>query len=147
MSVVHTNFENKLNEMNIPFESKEIENGHMLYRLRFRITKTKALIVEIIVQDNDKDYCDAQIVYRHVHILTDRSRETDAYQLLNQLNEMKTGYYSLFLAGDGEIFLRSLLRVGEDVEPLYQTLVMGSSISRVIQQELENALGESGQAM
>lgn len=147
MSVIHTNFENKLNEMKIPFNKKEIENGHVLYRFNFRLTTERALVVEVIIQSSKEAYADAQIIYRHVHLLTDRSKEATAYELINSLNEMKTGYYSLFLAGDGEIFLRNLLRVGEDAMPLYQTLVMGSGIAKGLQTDLVNALGESGKAM
>ncbi|XJS09705.1 hypothetical protein ACF3NG_06025 [Aerococcaceae bacterium WGS1372] len=144
MSKIQTNFENKLNEVKIPFNKTEIESGHSLYRFSFRLSTERALIVEVIIQNTQDKYADAQIIYRHVHLLTDRSKESDAYELLNELNEMKTGYYSLFLAGDGEIFLRTLLRTGEDAEPLYQTLVMGSGIAKGLQDELTNVLGESG---
>ena len=147
MSVIHTNFESKLNEMNIQFNKKEIENGHILYRFNFRLTTERALVVEVIIQASKDNYADAQIIYRHVHLLTDRSKEADAYELLNSLNEMKTGYYSLYLAGDGEVFLKTLLRTGEDAEPLYQTLVMGSGIAKGLQKDLVNVLGESGKAM
>lgn len=143
MSIIHTNFEEKLNTMNIPFQKKEIENGHQLYRMKFRLTTERALIVELIIQASDSNYADAQIIYRHVHLLADRAKEDSAYKLLNSLNEMKTGYYSLFLAGDGEVFLRSLLRVGEDPEPLYQTMIMGSGIAKGLQADLTTNLGES----
>lgn len=144
MSLIHTNFENKLNEVKIPFNKKEIENGHLLYRFSFRLSKERALVVEVIIQNGQDKYADAQIIYRHVHLLTDRSKEATAYELLNNLNEMKTGYYSLYLAGDGEIFLRTLIRTGEDAEPLYQTLVMGSGIAKGLQEDLTKVLGESG---
>lgn len=144
MSLIHTNFENKLNEVKIPFNIKEIENGHVLYRFSFRLSKERTLVVEVIIQNGQDKYADAQIIYRHVHLLTDRSKEATAYELLNNLNEMKTGYYSLYLAGDGEIFLRTLIRTGEDAEPLYQTLVMGSGIAKGLQEDLTKVLGESG---
>lgn len=147
MSVIHTNFENKLNEMNIPFNKKEIEKGHALYRLTFRLTTERALVVEIIVQNSEEAYVDAQIIYRHVHVLTDRSKEEIAYETINRLNEMKSGYYALYLAGDGEIFLKTLLRVGSDIEPLYQTMIMGSQIAKGMQDDLVTALGESGKSM
>ena len=144
MSKIHENFEAKLNEMNVPFNSKEIENGHKLYRVTFRLTTTRNLVVEIIIQNSESDYADAQVIYRHVHLLTDRSKESDALELINQLNEMRTGYYNLYLAGDGEIFLRSLMRIGEDIEPLYQTMIMGSQIAKSLQDDLVGTLGESG---
>lgn len=144
MSVIQTNLENKLNEVKIPYNKTEIENGHTLYRFSFRLSTKRALVVEVIIQNSKDKYVDAQIIYRHVHLLTDRSKEAAAYELLNQLNEMKTGYYNLYLAGDGEIFLRTLVRTGQDAEPIYQTLVMGSGIAKGLQAELTKVLGESG---
>lgn len=143
MSVIQTNFENKLNDTNIPFNKKEIENGHALYRLTFRLTTTRALVVEVIIQQSEESYVDGQIIYRNVHILNDPRKEATAYETINRLNEMKTGYYSLFLAGDGEIFLKNLIRVGEDIEPLYQTMIMGSQIAKGLQKDLTDALGET----
>lgn len=143
MSVIQTNLENKLNEVKVPFNKTEIENGHTLYRFSFRLTTERALVVEVIIQNSKDKYVDAQIIYRHVHLLTDRSKEAVAYELINSLNEMKTGYYNLYLAGDGEIFLRTLVRTGEDPEPIYQTLVMGSGIAKGLQAELTKVLGES----
>lgn len=147
MALIHTNFEEKLNTMNIPFSKKEIENGHQLYRMKFRLTTERALIVEVIIQASETEYADAQVIYRHVHLLADRAKEAKAFELLNSLNEMKTGYYSLFLAGDGEIFLKTLVRTGEDPEPLYQTMIMGSGIAKGLQADLINTLGESASAI
>src|SRR5699024_12517508 len=113
MSVIHTNFESKLNEMNIPFNKKEIENGHILYRFNFRLTTEHAHVVEVIIQASKDNYADAQIIYSHVHLLNDRSKEADAYELLNLLNEIKTGCYRLYLAGDVLVFCTTLLRTGE----------------------------------
>lgn len=67
---------------------------------------------------SDTDYVDAQIVY-HVHSLADRAKEAEALDLINELNEMKSGYYNFYLAGDGEIFLRTLMRLGPDLLTLY----------------------------
>ncbi|EKB57763.1 hypothetical protein [Falseniella ignava] len=144
MSIIHEHFEEKLNELDIPFNSMEIEEGHRLYRVTYRLTKERVLVAEIIIQEADMPYVDSQIIFRHVHLLTERSKEATALTTINQLNEMKTGYYALHLAGDGEIFLRTLMRVGEDIEPLYQTLVMGSQIAKGLQKDLIANLGESG---
>ena len=99
--------------------------------------------MEVIIQDNDKKYFDAQIIYRNVHRLNDPGKEDEALELINELNGMRTGYYSLFLAGDGEIYLRSLMRTGQDPYPLYETLVVGSGISRTLQPLMQEKLGES----
>ncbi|UUX34108.1 hypothetical protein [Fundicoccus culcitae] len=135
------NFEAILTEKKLPSNYREIENGHHLYRFQFRVTKTTALVVEVIIQNTDKPSSDAQIIFRNIHSVMDYNKRGEALELINELNEMKTGYYSLFLAGDGEIFLRSLLRMTEDATPLYETIVFGSGISRNLKVELDKVLG------
>lgn len=143
MSQFKQSFEALLKEKNLPFNYKEIENGHHLYRFQFRVQKSRVLIVEVIIQNTTNAYSDAQVIYRHVHMLNDYNKRAEALELMNELNEMRTGYYSLYLGGDGEMFLRSLLRIGEDPQPLYETLVYGSSIARTLQPVLTETLGES----
>ncbi|MGO4927385.1 hypothetical protein ACTQ5J_02130 [Fundicoccus sp. Sow4_F4] len=143
MSQFKQEFEALLNEKKLPSSYKEIENGHHLYRFQFRVTKETALIVEVIIQNTDKSYSDAQIIYRHIHMLRDYNARGKALEVINDLNEMKTGYYGLFLAGDGEVFLRSLLRIGTDPRPLYDTIVLGSAIAKGLQPQLVAELGES----
>ena len=58
---------------------------------------------------------------------------------------MKTGYYTLHLAMDGEIFLRNIIRVGEDVTPLYETVVYGARIARGLIPALVEKLGKSSE--
>lgn len=142
MSKISENFETLLTEKQIPLQHQTIEDGHHLYRVAFQIQKSRLINVEIIIQESDEDYVDGQIIYRHVHQLDDRAKEGKALSLVNELNEMRTGYYNLYLAGDGELFLRNLMRVGEDVEPFYQTLVIGSGIIRAMLPDVEAVLGE-----
>lgn len=144
VSKIKLAFEALLKEKQIPATYKEIEGGHHLYRLQFRATKTKVLVVEIILQNGEQAYVDCQVIYRHIHLLKDYHKRSEALDLINELNEMKSGYYALHLAMDGEIFLRTLMRVGEDVTPLYETIVFGSSIGKRLMPELTEKLGESG---
>lgn len=143
MSQFKEKFDALLEEKKLPAKYQTIPAGHHLYRFQFRVTKERILIVEVIIQDNDKKYFDAQIIYRNVHRLNDPGKEDEALELINELNGMRTGYYSLFLAGDGEIYLRSLMRTGQDPYPLYETLVVGSGISRTLQPLMQEKLGES----
>lgn len=143
MANIKESFEMLLKEKNLPINYLEIEGGHHLYRLQFRATKSRDLAVEIILQNSDNQSVDVQVIYRNLHGLKDYHKRHDALELINELNEMKTGYYCLHLALDGEIFLRTLLRVGEDVMPLYETIVFGSTISQRLIPELTKQLGES----
>lgn len=140
MSNIQKNFEQKLHSVNIPFNYQEIEHGHHLYRFTYQITKSKKLTVEVIVQESDDKNADGQIIYRQIHNLADRSQEVEALKLINELNGMQTGYYNLYLAGDGEVFLRSLVRVSEDPQPFYETIVMGSAIAKSILPEFNARL-------
>lgn len=145
MSTIKEAFDKILAEKNIPAKYQEIENGHHLYRLQFKASESKVLVVEIIMQNSDQPYIDTQIIYRHIHLLNDYNKRNDALDIINELNEMKTGYYNLHLALDGEIFLRNIIRVGADVMPLYETIVYGSRIARGVMPELTNKLGKSGE--
>ena len=145
MSVIKDAFDALLAQKELPSQYLEIEDGHHLYSFQFRLSTTDALMVEVILQNTDAPYCDAQVVYRQVHMLSDYNKRSVALELLNELNEMKTGYYSLYLAGDGEIFLRDLMRVGVDPQPLYETIVYGSGIVKGLKADLTEKLGKSAE--
>lgn len=145
MSKIKEAFDKILAGKKIPANYKEIENGHHLYRLQFKASETKLLMVEIIIQESEDPYVDSQIIYRHVHLLNDYNKRGEALDLINELNEMKTGYYTLHLAMDGEIFLRNIIRVGEDVTPLYETVVYGARIARGLIPALVEKLGKSSE--
>ncbi|MGX7108364.1 hypothetical protein [Facklamia miroungae] len=140
-------FDALLNEKKLPANYQEIQDGNHLYRFQFKVSKQRKLIVEVIIQDTSGDHLDAQIIYRHVHLLKDYNQRPEALEAINELNESKTGYYNLYLAGDGEIYLRNLLRSTQDPFLIYEVLVIGSSIARVLQAELEQKLGESANPM
>ncbi|MGY4104297.1 hypothetical protein ACWOA0_01605 [Ignavigranum ruoffiae] len=142
MSKIQENFEQKLKSVDIPFNYQEIEDGHHLYRFTYQLSKSRKVIVEVIIQEAETDFVDGQIIYRQLHQLADRSLETKALSLLNDLNGMRTGYYALYLAGDGEIFLRNLVRLGQDPEAFYETIVMGSAIAKALIPDITRALGK-----
>ena len=142
MSIIKDNFVKLAREKELPMEYLEIEGGHHLFRLQFGVTDVLVVAVEIIIQNTDAPYADGQIVYRNIHMVDSYSKRAKALETINDLNEMKTGYYSLYLAGDGEIFLRNLMRVSADPQCLYETLVYGSAIARDAIKALNEALGE-----
>lgn len=145
MSIIKQAFDELLKQKGVPARQIEIEEGHHLYSFQFNLNKVESLGVEIILQKTDAPYCDAQVVYRQVHMLSDYNKRGEALEIINELNEMKTGYYALHLAGDGEIFLRTLLRASSDPQPLYETVVYGAGIANGIQKHLTQKLGKSAQ--
>ena len=146
MSIIKENFDKLIQQKELPADYMTIEGGHHLYRFRFGVSDERDLIVEVIIQNSELPYADAQVIYRHVHLLKDYGQRAKALETMNELNEMRSGYYSLFLAGDGEIFLRNLMRLGADPQPLYETIVYGSSIAKDLVDALTSVLGESGVA-
>lgn len=146
MSVIKQAFDELLKRKSLPTQYMEIEGGHHLYSFQFTISATQEMMVEVILQNTDAPYADAQVVYRHLHMLSHYTKRPKALEMINELNEVKSGYYSLFLAGDGEIFLRTLMRVGSDPQPLYETIVYGSGIAKDLVIALQKALGKSAEA-
>lgn len=136
-------FDNLLKEKKLPAKYDTIQNGNHLYRFQFRVSQERVLVLEVIIQDSKSEHLDAQIIYRHVHLLKDYNQRQEALEFINDLNEAKTGYYNLFLAGDGEIYLRSLMRINQDPSILYEVIVVGSSIARALQVSLTEKLGQS----
>ncbi|MGF3066116.1 hypothetical protein ACQV2X_01905 [Facklamia sp. P12945] len=147
MSEFKERFDALLKEKKLPANYQEIQDGNHLYRFQFKVSKERRLVVEVIIQNAKGAHLDAQIIYRHVHLLKDYNQRPEALEAINELNEAKTGYYNLYLAGDGEIYLRNLLRATQDPTLIYEVLVMGSSIARALLVELEKKLGESANPM
>lgn len=147
MSQFKEKFEALLNEKKLPAKYTEIQGGNHLYRFQFRLSKERILIVEVIVQETEGEHLDTQVIYRHVHLLKDYDQRQKALEVMNELNGSKTGYYNLYLAGDGEIYLRNLMRSNQDPTILYEVIVVGSSIARNLQIDLEKNLGPSANPM
>lgn len=139
MTPYQTKFEALLNDKKIPFDYHTIETGNHLYRLNFKLNEEKIVLVEVIIQNTEEEYLDVQVIYRNLYQVSDFSQHQQALAMINELNEIKTGYYHLFLAGDGEIYLKALMRTGMDPQPLYETIVVGSVLSRKLLDEMNAA--------
>ena len=144
MTKTMENFEKIIREKNLPISKSTIEGGHSLYRFRFSAPGFHSLIAEVILEEADADYNNGQIIYRQLYILADYDLRQQALQFINELNGGTSAYYTLHLAGDGEIFMRTLMRVGPDAEPLYQTIVLGSNVAQQVMTRLSDELGPSG---
>ena len=100
-----------------------------------------------VVFDNkqDTETIDYQIVYHRVAYARNFEQKLEVLELLNELNEMKSGYYRFCLAGDGEIYMRLLARTTEEVQPVYEMMVMGGNIAKALLPEIEKLVGETTQ--
>lgn len=134
------NFEALIKEKKIPLKKSELKNGQILFNGSFRLTKTKVLPFGIVFDSKDAPSVDFQITYHKLAYVQDFSKREAILELLNELNQVKAGYYSVILAGDGEIYLKQLSRTTKDVVAAYEMLVFGSTIAKVLMKEIEKVL-------
>ena len=133
-------FETLFVQKGIPMSKDDIGDGLTLYRAQFEVRAHHLIGIEMIVE-KDEPNADVQISFRWLHQVADYARRNDVLDLINQMNAANTGYYTLFLAGDGEVYLRSLVRCGADISPVYETLSRGHSIVHYMVGKLEELLG------
>ncbi|MBS4750088.1 hypothetical protein KG091_03230 [Carnobacteriaceae bacterium zg-ZUI78] len=146
MTTVVESFDALFAERKVPVTKTDIGDGLVLYNVDFRLKATHTLRLEMILENN-KEETDIQIVYRHVGFLKNYNQKDEVISLINQLNEMKTGYYTLFLAGDGELYLRKLVRSNYQVKPVYDMLIQGPAIVRALLEDLEAITGAFDDAL
>ena len=133
----------KFQEKGMPLKSHPIQNGQYLYQGKFNLDKEHSLPFGVVIA-KDESESDFQISYRKLAYLNNYADKVNLLELINELNQTKTFYYTLCLAGDGEIFLRLLGRSTTDVKPLYEMLVIGSNIAKVMTAELKSKFPSLG---
>jgi hypothetical protein len=129
-------FEMILKDKQIPLAKRQLENGQVSYNGKFQLAKEKALPFGIVF-DKEDDISDYQIVYHHLAFVSNFNKKTAVLELLNELNELQSGYYRICLGSDGEIYMRLLGRTADNVQPLYEMLVTGSTIAKAILPRIE----------
>lgn len=134
------NFEAVVKEKNIPLKKSELNNGQVLFNGNFRLTKTKVLPFGIVFDNKDAQSVDFQITYHKLAYVQDFSKKPAVLELLNELNQLKSGYYSVVLAGDGEVYLKLLSRTTNDILAAYEMMVFGSTIAKVVIKEIEKVM-------
>ena len=132
-------FEKILKEKQIPLAKRQLENGQVSYNGKFQLTKEKALPFGIVF-DKEDDISDYQIVYHHLAFVSNFNKKTTVLELVNELNELQSGYYRICLGSDGEIYMRLLGRTSDNVQPLYEMLVTGSTIAKAVLPRIEALL-------
>jgi len=143
LSKIIDNFEQIIKEKQMPLSKKEIQNGQILFNGAFRVKKNMRLPFGVVFDNKDSETIDYQIVYHRVAYARDFNKKQEVMELLNELNEMKAGYYRFCLAGDGEIYMRLLARTGEDIRPVYEMMVMGGNIAKALLPEIEEVTGSN----
>ncbi|SEK34967.1 hypothetical protein SAMN04488700_1774 [Carnobacterium iners] len=141
MTKITDQFEAILKQKQIPLAKREIENGQVSYNGKFQLTNEKALPFGIVF-DKEDERSDYQIVYHHLAFVSNFSKKVTVLELINELNELQSGYYRICLGSDGEIYMRLLGRTSTDVMPLYEMLVTGSTIAKAILPRIEEVLND-----
>ena len=139
MTKITDQFETILKEKQIPLAKRQIENGQVSYNGKFQLTKEKALPFGIVF-DKEDDISDYQIVYHQLAFVSNFNKKTAVLELINELNELQAGYYRICLGSDGEIYMRLLARTSDNVQPLYEMLVTGSTIAKAVLPRIEELL-------
>lgn len=141
MTSVAEKLEQLFHEKDIPVRREEIDESLVIYVVEFNLKPTHVLRLEVIVE-KDTSSCDVQIGYRYVSLLREYNKRHELFEIINQLNEAQTGYYTLYLAQDGEVYMKKLVRSGLDVQPIYEMIIQGPAIIRHILPTLEKITGE-----
>lgn len=128
-------------EKGVPITKDVLQDNLVLYRVDFKLKPTHILRMEMIVPELE-GLKDVQITYRYISFLKDYNKKGDTLALINDLNEVRTGYYRLYLAHDGEIYLKTLVRSSEDVLPIYEVMVQAPTIVANFLPEIEEIAGE-----
>lgn len=133
-------FEALLKEKKIPLKRSELNNGQILFNGSYRISKTRVLPFGIVFDHKDTKTIDYQVTYHKLAYVKDFSKKEEILELLNELNQVKAGYYTAILGADGEIYLKQLGRTSEDIVTAYEILVVGSTIAKVLIKEINQVL-------
>lgn len=126
-------------EKKLPIKRQEIAKNQSLYAGNFMIRPGKPVPFGVVIAPGE-DLCDFQVSYKRLAYLNDYSKKGEVLELLNELNQGKTYYYTLVLGGDGEIMMKSHGKTSADVRGLYEVLIIGSNVARQVVAELEKII-------
>lgn len=128
-------------EKKMPVERQEIEGDLALYILNYQLKPNHLLRMELICP-KDITRADVQMTYRYVTMLSRYEKRNEVLDVINDFNEIDSGYYTFYLANDGEVYARTLIRSGLDVEGIFEIMYQGPFIISHILPKLEGIIGE-----
>lgn len=140
MSQIIENFRNMLKEQNMNLTEKELDNNQILFTGGFRIQKDKQIPFGVVFDASDQETIDYQVMYNRLGYLSNHDKKSELLNYFNEINQMKSGYYSFAVRADGEIYLRTLGRTGQDIQSAYEVMIYGGSIAQALIPELDDLL-------
>lgn len=126
-------------EKKLPLKRQEIPNNQSLYSGQFMVRPGKRVPFGVVVV-NGEGPVDFQISFKRIAYLTNYADKERVLELINELNLSKTYYYHLTLANDGELIMKTMAKTTEDVRPLYEMLIVGSNVLKLVTQEIEKII-------
>ncbi|MCQ9209750.1 hypothetical protein [Granulicatella seriolae] len=116
-------------EKGLPLKKEQAADGNFVYNGMFTLQPNKPIHFSLVVQ-NQEDVADYQVVFDELAFVTSFDKKAAVLERLNALNISQTAHYTAILAADGEIYIRVVSRISkENVKPLYDIMVVGSSIA------------------
>lgn len=132
-------FEELLRAKQIPLvKSTENSNGTS-YSGSFQASPENEILFDIVFKEATKQ-TDVTITYYQLIACSNEDNRLQLVALINQLNQEKTSYYRLVLTNEGEVSLLFEGRTGEEILPLYEILLVGSSLLSDLMRELKFGL-------
>lgn len=128
-------FEKVLKDKTVPLKPRTLSDGNIAYDGTFDIAGRSPLGFGVVLE-NKPDVCDYQIMFNELARLKSYEQKEAVLEKLNELNIVDTGYYTLILGNDGEIFMKTLGRTTTNVQALYEILVYGTNIAKKAQEAL-----------
>lgn len=142
MNQIIENFRDILEDQNMNLTEKELQNNQVLFTGGFRLQENQQIPFGIVFDASDQETVDYQVMYNRIGYLNNRDKKPELLDYLNEINQMKAGYYSFTVRDDGEIYLRTLGRTGQDVKAAYEVMIYGGSIAQALMPELNELLEE-----
>lgn len=140
MNQIIENFRETLKEQNMNLTKEELKNNQVLFTGGFRLRENQQIPFGIVFDASDQETVDYQVMYNQIGYLDNRDKKSELLDYLNEINQMKAGYYSFTVRDDGEIYLRTLGRIGQDVKAAYEVMIYGGSIAQALVPELDELL-------
>lgn len=128
-------------EKKMPVERQDLDGNLALYILNYQLKPNHMLRMEMICP-KDVVRADVQMTYRYVTMLSRYETRHEVLEILNDFNESDAAYYTFYLANDGEVYARTLIRSGLDVEGIFEIMYQGPFIISHILPKLAEITGE-----
>lgn len=132
-------FEELLRAKQIPLVKSTENSNETSYSGSFQASPENEILFDIVFKEATKQ-TDVTITYHQLIACSNEDNRLQLVALINQLNQEKTSYYRLVLTNEGEVSLLFEGRTGEEILPLYEILLVGSSLLSDLMRELKFGL-------